>query len=277
MGRPASAWTAAGLLLAGLAGVAWQLRQAEVTTGAMHASAAAVALGVGVLAMAWRRRLAGRSGASIGRRVAEPIAWLLLAGSIAALAWSATDWRTARRLADALPTALEGRDLVVEGIVASLPQATDASVRFRFELDGRSRDHPDGRLPGTVSLGWYAAFHDDAALTAPQRTLQAGQRWRFTVRLRRPHGNANPHGFDLELWLFEQGIRRRALCARRRCSRRTPAASPSTGGGSACAMPSSSACRMRGLRACSLLSPWATKGRSTARIGRSSATPASPI
>ena len=25
--------------------------------------------------------------------------------------------------------------------------------------------------------------------------------------LRQPHGTLNPHGFDLELWLFEQGIR----------------------------------------------------------------------
>jgi predicted membrane metal-binding protein len=37
--------------------------------------------------------------------------------------------------------------------------------------------------------------------------MRAGQRWRFTVRLRQPHGPLNPHGFDLELWLFEQGIR----------------------------------------------------------------------
>ena len=34
----------------------------------------------------------------------------------------------------------------------------------------------------------------------------AGDRWRLTVRLKRPHGVLNPHGFDLELWLFERGI-----------------------------------------------------------------------
>src|SRR6185295_10649134 len=34
----------------------------------------------------------------------------------------------------------------------------------------------------------------------------AGERWRFTVRLRRPHGNLNPHGFDYEGWLLERGI-----------------------------------------------------------------------
>jgi hypothetical protein len=37
--------------------------------------------------------------------------------------------------------------------------------------------------------------------------LRAGQRWRFTLRLRQPHGSMNPHGFDYEMQLFEQGVR----------------------------------------------------------------------
>ena len=56
-------------------------------------------------------------------------------------------------------------------------------------------------LPQLLSLGWYAGFGGDAALTPQQRELRAGQRWRFTVRLRQPHGNQNPHGFDYELYL----------------------------------------------------------------------------
>jgi competence protein ComEC len=34
----------------------------------------------------------------------------------------------------------------------------------------------------------------------------AGERWRLTVRLKAPHGNRNPHGFDSELWMWEQGV-----------------------------------------------------------------------
>ena len=37
--------------------------------------------------------------------------------------------------------------------------------------------------------------------------LRAGQRWQFTARLRPPHGNLNPHGFDIEAWLLERDIR----------------------------------------------------------------------
>ncbi|MCM2480051.1 DNA internalization-related competence protein ComEC/Rec2 [Serpentinimonas maccroryi] len=36
--------------------------------------------------------------------------------------------------------------------------------------------------------------------------LRAGQRWRLTACLQRPHGLANPGGFDFELRLWEQGI-----------------------------------------------------------------------
>jgi competence protein ComEC len=42
-------------------------------------------------------------------------------------------------------------------------------------------------------------------LRQPQ-PLRAGDNWQMTVRLKAPHGNSNPSGFDYELWLWEQGI-----------------------------------------------------------------------
>ena len=63
------------------------------------------------------------------------------------------------------------------------------------------------RVPALLAVGWYAGLHEDAAFNQPRSELRAGQRWRFTLRLRQPHGNLNPHGFDYELSLFEQGVR----------------------------------------------------------------------
>ncbi|WP_258577640.1 DNA internalization-related competence protein ComEC/Rec2 [Nitrosomonas supralitoralis] len=37
--------------------------------------------------------------------------------------------------------------------------------------------------------------------------VRAGERWQLTVRLKRPHGNQNPHGFDFEGWALERNIR----------------------------------------------------------------------
>jgi competence protein ComEC len=54
-------------------------------------------------------------------------------------------------------------------------------------------------------LSWYRGRLDDEWRDG--LTIRPGERWRFTVRLKRPHGNANPHGFDYEAWLFERGLR----------------------------------------------------------------------
>ena len=105
------------------------------------------------------------------------------------------------KLADRLAPELEGKDIEVVGIVASLPAAGERGLRFEFEPESA-----DVKLPGRVLLSWYrsTAYEENPAiLPAP---VHPGERWRFTVRLRRPHGSLNPHGFDYEAWLLERGI-----------------------------------------------------------------------
>ena len=199
MRHPLTGWCCAGAALAWLAGVALQLQQAALS--ASGAYAALLAAGGLALGLAWhgRRR---RGGWSVG-------AALL---GLAALGYGATGVQAALRLSEALPAALEGVDLQVTGIVASLPQRGPSGLRFRFEVEHAARvgaSAADARLPlpSRLSIGWYRGFHEDAILSEPQRALRAGQRWRFTLRLRQPHGTLNPHGYDHELALFEQGVR----------------------------------------------------------------------
>jgi competence protein ComEC len=104
------------------------------------------------------------------------------------------------RLADRLDPELEGRDVVVTGVVASLPQAFERGVRFDFDVES-----PESRVPRHVSLSSYGGFAADNAEGA--LPVRPGERWRFGIRLRRPHGSLNPHGFDYEAWLLERGIR----------------------------------------------------------------------
>lgn len=95
-----------------------------------------------------------------------------------------------------LPQALEGQDLVVEGRVLGLPVPFEHSQRFEFQIQ-RFVSLKGERAPAKVRLSWY-----DSA-----QPLRAGQRWRLTVRLKRPHGQFNPGGFDYERWLFMQGFK----------------------------------------------------------------------
>ncbi len=104
------------------------------------------------------------------------------------------------RLSDRLDPALEGRDVVVTGVVAGLPQVFERGARFDFDVES-----PESGVPQHIVLSWYGGnAAEDRQEVGP---IHAGERWRFMVRLRRPHGSANPHGFDYEAWLLERGLR----------------------------------------------------------------------
>src|SRR5690242_2143011 len=113
----------------------------------------------------------------------------VVAAFAAGFFWAAAcaHWRMEERLAPSL----EGRDIALTGVIAGLPAVGERGVRF--ELDVETGEAP---LPRRILLTWY-----DAAAA-----LHPGERWALTVRLRRPHGGVNPHGFDYEAWLLERGI-----------------------------------------------------------------------
>ena len=92
-------------------------------------------------------------------------------------------------------------------MIVGLPQPGPQGTRFVLRVEQAQREGQPVTVPPRVSLGWYRGFDGDALLAAPPQPLCAGQRWLLTVRLRQPHGSLNPGGFDLELWMFEQGLR----------------------------------------------------------------------
>jgi competence protein ComEC len=131
-----------------------------------------------------------------------PVRGLALLGCVAlGIAWAS--WRAEIRLTDQLPEAWEGRDVEVVGVIAGLPQ--DFSNGTRFEFDVNARLTPEAAIPDHIMLSWYQGRRDDEQFE--RLPVRPGEHWRFTVRLKRPHGNANPGGFDYEAWLLERNIR----------------------------------------------------------------------
>lgn len=187
---PLLAWPVVWML-----GLGWQLQQA-----ALLAQGWAVGLGVlGLLCLAAARRWALRA------RVA---AAMLMAAGLLAVAYGSTDWRAGQRLQDQLLPSLEGRELLVEGRVQGLVQVKADGLHFVFEPDPAAAllEEGSGRLteplPSRLWLVWPTA---DGVLAAPS-ALSAGEAWRLPLRLRLPHGQLNPQGFDAELWAFERGL-----------------------------------------------------------------------
>ncbi|MDH4134229.1 MAG: DUF4131 domain-containing protein, partial [Gammaproteobacteria bacterium] len=100
-------------------------------------------------------------------------------------------------LSESLLPALEGQDIVVTGHIADLPMPGEHGVRFLFDIETASLGTKPVQLPERILLSFYNSAPD----------LTVGDKWNFTVRLRRPHGFQNPGGFDYEAHLFEQRIR----------------------------------------------------------------------
>ena len=146
-------------------------------------------------ALCWRLRAANSRGAALAAALLLP-AIFAAAGFFHAAAWA--QWRLDERL----PRQWEGVDLAVTGVVAGLPQPFAGGVRFDFDVE--QVEPAAARLPQRIALAWYnGASREEFQDIAP---IRAGERWRYKVRLKRPHGSVNPYGFDYESWLLQRSI-----------------------------------------------------------------------
>lgn len=179
-------WVTLGALFAVALGVvAWSRLSVSTAVRPMRSAVAARAL-------RWTERYAAH----------VTLAAMASAAYIAGFAYAAV--RAEVRLGEALPTAWELRDIPLTGYVRGLPIGDRGSVRFLFVVDLDQARQSTGieRFPSVVQLSWRAR---GARAELPR--LEPGDRWRLTVRLKRPHGYANFAGHDMEASWFERGIR----------------------------------------------------------------------
>ncbi len=205
-------WRLPALLAGSLVGAALQLQQPVL----WHWHGYALVLACAVAAWGLSGLLVRSGGA---RR------WwcqLLVACAGAGLLFATTGLRATVYLQGALAPALEGQSIRVIGTIAAMPQVNEAGVRLRLEVEsawlpgeGAGSRQPV-QLPERMDVSWYGGFFVGATSATttmrplePQRrppVLHAGERWEMTIRPRAPHGLSNPHGFDYELWTWEQGV-----------------------------------------------------------------------
>lgn len=189
MATQRAAARAAGIapaLLGVVLGAGLQLQQPALWPWTVYAAIAACgALALVPLALARRLRWPG---------------WIALLLASLALSAGVTGWRAGAYAAGGLDPALEGSDLLVTGMVAAMPHRNEAGLRLRFDVESAQLAGRAVTLPPQMILGWYAGDGAEPADVRP------GERWQWTVRPKAPHGQVNPHGFDYELWLWEQGV-----------------------------------------------------------------------
>ncbi len=123
----------------------------------------------------------------------------LIALLACALGFQFAAWQAEQRLSDRLPDEWQGRDIGVIGVVSELPRQHERGLRFRFDVERVLT--PQAQVPAHVYLSTYSDYK------TPPLIIKAGERWRFTLRLKQPHGTSNPGGFDFEAWMLERNMR----------------------------------------------------------------------
>ena len=205
------------VLMGFVAGVTLQLQQSSLFLASTYAALTAAS----VLLLIW----------SVYRAKSSFLVVLVQLLCCAAIGFCLTGLRAGAFDKTALDPLLEGKNILITGRVAAMPQFGEEGVRFRFKVESARLNDQAVQLPPQIYLGWYAGFGGQALkqpglvppisqlehnsgepsemaldLQRQPQTLRAGERWQMTVRLKAPHGNSNPHGFDYELWLWEQGL-----------------------------------------------------------------------
>ncbi|QJE02570.1 DNA internalization-related competence protein ComEC/Rec2 [Massilia forsythiae] len=212
------------LILGFAAGVFWLQQASSLPAALSLAGCAAAALALSILAAFVRRAAPSRL-----RGAAAVVLMLAAAGGLSGYAWAAL--LAQRALAPMLAATDEGRDLAIVGVVDNLPASFEQGVRFNFLVERTLT--AGAAAPPRVALSWYANPRGASGRAAAASSVSAqdalpeiepGQRWQLTVRLQRPHGNANPGGFDYEAWLLEQGVRATGYVRTGRAAAGVPAA-----------------------------------------------------
>ncbi|MCC8404794.1 DNA internalization-related competence protein ComEC/Rec2 [Paraburkholderia sp. MMS20-SJTN17] len=194
-------------------GVIWLQRQAVLPgMGEWWALILAGCAAVGVAVWGLSAHGAGAAGAKYepesrhaparrnwrGVRMRRVAGWVAVWCAAISVGFGYAAGRAQTRLAVGLPHAWEGRDIEVTGSIKGLPTRDDKGARFLFNVD--TNDARLAAFPRVIQLTWIARG-------APAPRLEPGERWRLTVRLKRPHGNANFGVRDTEANLLARNVR----------------------------------------------------------------------
>jgi competence protein ComEC len=176
---------------------AWLLQQQPVLPDIFTALQAALVLAISLYAFV-----------KFHHKYSKKLSFFLVA-AVLGFCW-ATTFATIR-LSDELPSDWQQKSINIVGVVASLPEVTERGERFRFDVEKilTKDDTKTLKIPSHISLNFYRDIGSARPENAPSPTnyFHAGERWQFTVRLKRPHSTYNPHGFDFEAWALAENMR----------------------------------------------------------------------
>jgi competence protein ComEC len=111
----------------------------------------------------------------------------------------------------ALADEVQGQDVLVTGVIASIPLEDDSKRRFEFDIENMEFNKKNIRFQAKTRISWYLKRGEQSNTAVIKvmkvEKLKAGQRWQFWLHLKQPHGFMNLGGFDYEGSLYQKKIR----------------------------------------------------------------------
>lgn len=95
-----------------------------------------------------------------------------------------------------LPEHYEAKDFIATGHVSGLPVSASGGTRFKFKVDGVENPGLAMLINETIQLGCYRCPY----------VIEAGQRWRFTLRVKKRRGYASWGAYDYEKYLYRHQV-----------------------------------------------------------------------
>lgn len=184
------------IALAALLGIVLFQQQATLWSPVVFCT---LLLSVLLAAMLWRLPLLDATKKSM-----LCLVWLL---AMLLVAYLYAQGRAYLRLQDRLPAHCQQQVLLVQGVIVSVPERNMFGQSVIFAVE---QGYTKGcAVPKRLSLSLYKQqFRQQTpevdVMRQPQ--LNAGERWRFAVKLKRPHATRNPHGFDYAAWCLANRI-----------------------------------------------------------------------
>ncbi len=109
----------------------------------------------------------------------------------------------------------DGKSVMLTGYIDGLPRIGKSSIQFTFHIELVDGVNKPSSFPERVSLTWFLrdsdlwkkeesiASQNDAGV---KTVFTPGQQWKFKAKVNRPRGLLNPHGFNVERWMYVQNL-----------------------------------------------------------------------
>ena len=177
---------------------AWLLQQQAVLPSPYYILASAFVLILALFLIVKFRSFSFKYASLIKYKLIKKISVFVFASLLGYL-WAATF--ATIRLNNELPIDWQQKNINVVGVIATLPEITEKGERFQFDVEKTLTQ--GAKVPKHISLNFYGESNTPSTVNH----FHAGERWQFSVKLKRPHTTYNPHGYDFEGWALENNIR----------------------------------------------------------------------